>query len=161
MGAVLVAIYILFKFLDLSHTSYVWTHFGICTVGVVVANSVVTVFLHQKNRGWAYALALFFGLGLIVATDYFDHVPNKILGNYGFGQTNAQLVVNDDGYKTLRAAGFKETDFQTSGPIVASNVTILCRMGPNLFLQFENMDKKLTKMTLRKSDLISWTVREK
>jgi hypothetical protein len=156
MGSVLVAIYILFKFLDLSQAVWVKTHFVICTLGVVIANSVVTVFLHQKRWLWACALALFFALGLVVATDYFDHVPNRILGNYGFGTDHVQIVVNNEGYKTLKSQGLVAGDDSNVDAKAISDVSILCRMGENYFLKINNR-----KVTLRKSNVLSWSVEEK
>lgn len=154
LGSVLLAIYILFKFLGLSNAIYTKTHFGICTFGVVAAISIVAIFLHHNHRAGAFASAIFFALAIIVATDYFDRVPDKILANYGFGLEHVQMIVTEDGYRTLQAEGLA-VDNPNSGARAISEVSILCRIGQNYFLKINNR-----KFTLRKSDVLSWSVEE-
>ena len=164
----LIATFTLFKLLGLTATMYRWEHFAICTVGVVSANTVVAVLWHRRQRVFALASAIAFALGLLVATDYFDPLPEKIVSTYGFGQ-HVQLIVSEDGYKALRAAKIGSNDDKIvpnddkkvpnddkTGPKVLDNVQILCRMGSNYFLKIGTR-----KMALRKSDVISWAVERK
>jgi len=149
----LMAIFILFKLLGLSDTKYELEHLVICTVGVVIGNSFVAVFLHGGKRPGAIVSAIVVAVMLLAATDYFDPVPNKILLKYGFGVEHVRIIVNEDAYRALQAGAFVEGDDVSQGPKVISDVQILCRMGPNYFL------KKGTKnMAIAKSAVISWSV---
>jgi hypothetical protein len=152
LADVTAATYILFTWLGLSSATYPKTHLVICTLGLVIANFVVTLFLHQKERGKAFAAAVMFALAIIITGDYFDPVPEKILAKYGFGLQPVQIIVSEDGYKVLALEGLAPSDSST-GPKAISNVSILCRMGQNYFLQIGNR-----KVTLRKSDVVSWSV---
>lgn len=149
----LMAIFILFRFLGLSQTEYVTEHLAICTVGVVVGNAAVAVFLHEGRRGASFVSAIVIALLLIAATDRFDPVPNKILLRYGFGLDHVKIIVNQDAYKALQVEGFVEGNDSSPGPKLLSDVKILCRMGPNFFLE-----KGTKKITLAKSSIISWSI---
>lgn len=145
----------LFKLLTLSSNKSikaVMGHLFICTLGVTIANTVVTIFLHGDHRTGAFASALVLALALLACTDYIDPIPKQILGRFGFGQEHAQLIVTDDGYHALKIAGMVE-ETGTAGPKVVNDVQILCRMGPNYFVS-----KSGRRFTIRKVDVISWSV---
>jgi hypothetical protein len=147
------ATYVLFYLLGLKNPPHYRTQSLICTLGLAVASFVVTLFLHDRKISKAFGAALVFALTFVIIDDAFKPVPNEILRNYGFG-AHVRLIVNEDVYRTLKEEQVV-TDDPKPGVNTISDVTMWCRMGQNYFL--ENRHRKFT---LRKSDVLSWSVED-
>lgn len=119
----------------------------LCTAGVCISNHVVALRHHLYPRQ-AVLAALVAACVLLVAADSFSSLSVRLMNRYGIGfGTKFNLLLTDDGYKTLHSLGVKDC----AAPPQVCNVEILSKVGDHYFLRVSDE----VYVTLPKTQVVS------
>ena len=119
----------------------------LCTAGVCISNHVVALRHHLYPRQGVLAALVAAGV-LLVAADSFSSLSVRLMNRYGIGfDQRFNLLLTDDGYKTLRSQGVRECG---AAPQVC-NIEILSKVGDQYFLRASNE----IYVTLPKTQVVS------
>jgi hypothetical protein len=119
----------------------------LCTAGVCISNHVVALRHHLYPRQGILAALVAAGV-LLVAADSFSSLSVRLMNRYGIGfGTRFNLLLTDDGYKTLKRQGVREC----GEPPQVCDVEILSKVGDQYFFRVNNE----IYVTLPKTQVVS------
>jgi hypothetical protein len=119
----------------------------LCTAGVCISNHVVALRHHLYPRQGILAALVAAGV-LLVAADSFSSLSVRLMNRYGIGfGPRFNLLLTDDGYKTLKRQGVREC----GEPPQVCDVEILSKVGDQYFFRVNNE----IYVTLPKTQVVS------
>jgi hypothetical protein len=128
---------------------------AVCIIVVLISNHVVAVRFWENHRQ-AIGASLAASLLLLVAADHFTHLPEKIMGLYGFGENHKMdiTLVGGDGVDAIGKLGLTNTGCGGAARDKLCGVEILSAIGSDYLIKL-GPDDAYKVFTVPKSMVVS------